>query len=80
MVICTRFEQEKRQKTGTGEGKWSSVPDLSRKSDVNRVQEREKCHLYPCGAVWRRGKASRQMRKVEMGTGLWYSDSSGVDK
>ena len=47
MVICTRFEQEKRQRTGTGEGKWSSVPDLSRKSDGNRVQERENGRLYP---------------------------------
>ena len=56
MVVCTRFEQEIGRKPGTGAGKWSSVPDLSRKSDGNRVQEKEKCHLYPCGAVWRRGR------------------------
>ena len=80
MVVCTRFEQEIGRKPGTGEGKWSSVPDLNRKSDGNRVQEKEKCHLYPCGAVWRRGEASRQLRKVEMEIRLWYSDSGGVDK
>ncbi len=47
MVVCTRFEQEIGRKPGTGEGKWSSVPDLSRKSDGNRVQERENGRLYP---------------------------------
>ena len=47
MVVCTRFEREIRQKSGTGEGKVRSVPDLSRKSDKNRVQEKEKCDLYP---------------------------------
>ena len=46
MVVCTRFEQENGRKPGTGAGKWLSVPDLSRKSDGNRVQE-EKCDLYP---------------------------------
>ena len=49
MAICTRSEQEIRRKPGTGEGKRSSVPDLSRKSDGNRVQERENGHLYPYG-------------------------------
>lgn len=47
VVVCTRFEQENGRKPGTGAGKWSSVPDLSRKSDGNRVQEEEKCDLYP---------------------------------
>ncbi len=50
MVVCTRFEQEIGRKPGTEAEKWSSVPDLSRKSDGNRVQEKEKCNLYPCGA------------------------------
>ena len=47
MVVCTRFEQEIGRKPGTGAGKWSFVPDLSRKSDENRVQERENGRLYP---------------------------------
>ena len=47
MAICTRSEREIGRKPGTGEGKWSSVPDLSRKSDGNRVQEWESVHLYP---------------------------------
>ncbi len=49
MVVCTRFEREIGQKPGTGEGKVPSVPDLSRKSDENRVQERENGDLYPIG-------------------------------
>ena len=48
MAICTRSEWEIGRKPGTGEGKWRSVPDLSGKSDENRVQEKEKCNLYPC--------------------------------
>ena len=47
MAICTRFEQKKRKESGTGAGKWSSVPDLSGKSDENRVQEKENGNLYP---------------------------------
>ena len=47
MAICTRSEREIGRKPGTGEGKWRSVPDLSGKSDENRVQEKEKCDLYP---------------------------------
>ena len=50
VVVCTRSERDIRQKSGTGEEKWLSAPDLSRKSDGNRVQEKEKCNLYPCGA------------------------------
>lgn len=49
MVICTRFEQEIGRKPGTGAGKWSSVPDLSRKFGKNRVQEQKSGHLYPSG-------------------------------
>ncbi len=49
MVICTRFEQENGRKPGTGAEKQQSVPDLSRKSDGNRVQEKENGHLYPYG-------------------------------
>ena len=38
---------------GTGRKKCSSVPDLNRKSDGNRVQEKEKCNLYPiCAENW----------------------------
>ena len=39
-----------------------SVPDLSRESDGNRVQEKEKCHLYP---VWagNRTKTGYRRRK-----------------
>ena len=47
MAICTRSEQEIRRKPGTGEGKRSSVPDLSGISDGNRVQEKENGDLYP---------------------------------
>ena len=47
VVVCTQFEQEIGQKPGTGEGKWSSVPDQSRKSDRNRVQKRKSGRLYP---------------------------------
>ena len=47
MAICTRFEREIGRKPGTGEGKWQSVPDLSGKSDGNRVQEKENGNLYP---------------------------------
>ena len=47
MAICTRSEQEIGRKPGTGEEKWRSVPDLSGKSDANRVQEKEKSDLYP---------------------------------
>ena len=34
----------------------------------------------PLRSSMKEGKASRQMRKVEMETGLWYSNSDGVDK
>lgn len=47
VAICTRFEQGKRKESGTEAGKWSSVPDLRRKSGGNRVQERENGRLYP---------------------------------
>ena len=47
MVVCTRSEQEIGQKPGTEAEKWSSVPDLSRKSDGNRVQKRKSGRLYP---------------------------------
>ena len=47
MAICTRSERDIRREPGTGEGKWQSVPDLSRKSDGNRVQEKENGNLYP---------------------------------
>ena len=79
MVVCTRFEQEIGRKPGTGAGKWSSVPDLSRKSDGNRVQER-KVPSVPLWSSMEEGEASRQLRKVEMEIRLWYSDSGGVDK
>ncbi len=46
MFICTRSELEIGRKPGTGERKCSSVPDLSWKSDENRVQEKEKYDLY----------------------------------
>ena len=46
-VICTRSEREVERKPGTGEEKCSSVPDLSGKSNENRVQERKSVHLYP---------------------------------
>ncbi len=47
MAICTRFEQEIGRKPGTGEGKWRSVPDLSKKMDKNRVQKAVFAILYP---------------------------------
>ncbi len=46
-AICTRFEQEIERKPGTGEGKVRSVPDRSRKTDGNRVQEQGNGDLYP---------------------------------
>ena len=48
MAICTQSEREIGRKPGTGEGKERSVPDLSGKSDGNRVQEKENGNLYPC--------------------------------
>ena len=47
VVICTRFERENGRKPGTGEEKWSSVPELSAETGGNRVQERKSVHLYP---------------------------------
>ena len=47
MAICTRSEREIGRKPGTGERKERSVPGLNGKSDANRVQEKEKCDLYP---------------------------------
>ncbi len=39
-----------------------------------------KVPFVPLWSSMEEGEASRQMRKVEMETGLWYSDSGGVDK
>ena len=61
-AICTRFEHKARRKPGTGEWKGRSVPDFSTKSDENRVQEREKCHLYPCKA-WKMKETGYRRRK-----------------
>ena len=47
VVVCTQSEQEIGRRSGTGEGKWLSVPDLSEISDGNRVQERKSGCLYP---------------------------------
>ena len=47
MAICTRSEREIGRKPGTGEEKWQSVPDPSRKMDENRVQKAVFADLYP---------------------------------
>ena len=39
-----------------------------------------KVPFVPLWSSMEKGKASRQLRKVEMEIRLWYSDSGGVDK
>ena len=72
MVVCTRSEQEIRRKPGTEAEKWSSVPDLSGKSDGNRVQEKEKSILYPCGARSVEGEVCVPIKGVCSGNIEWY--------
>ena len=63
MFICTRSEHEVRRKSGTGEEKERSVPDLSTKSDENRVQEKENSDLYPIRA---RNRTETGYRKAKV--------------